>query len=245
MPLWTGCSIVCTVDVDRADAAQLVRERRDAGVEVRGVGEHDEVRREHVLVRAGGSLPRFSEPISSSPSITNRTLSGSSPFDLQVRGDRGDVRHHARLVVGGAAAEEPAVAHGGLVGRRDPLLVPALGLHVVVAVEEDRRRARLAEPVAVDVRVDARDLEDLHVLDPRRAHHVGRLLGRAAQVLVRGGLGRHAGNAAEPHELGLEIVEVGVEVIEGGLQVAVRLRHEVLQSGMSRSAAERRPVAAV
>ena len=88
-------------------------------------------------------------------------------------------------------------------------------------------------------------LEELHVLYPGRAHHVGGLLGRAAQVLVRGGLGRDAGHAAEPHELGLEIVEVGVEVVERGLQVAVRLRHEVLQSGMSRATAERRSVAAV
>ncbi len=29
------------------------------------------------------NLPRFSEPTSSSPSITNRTLSGSSPVDLR------------------------------------------------------------------------------------------------------------------------------------------------------------------
>ena len=38
------------------------------------------------------------------------------------------------------------------------------------------------------------------------------------QVRVRGGLGGDAGDAAELHELGLELVEVGVEIVERGLQ---------------------------
>ncbi len=58
------------------------------------------------------------------------------------RADRRQMRCDAGLVVGGAAAVEPAVALGRLERRRVPLAAVALGLHVVVGVQQHRRRAR-------------------------------------------------------------------------------------------------------
>ena len=69
-------------------------------------------------------------------------------------------------------------------------------LHVVVAVDEDRRRALGMEPVAVDDRV-AGGLADLDVLDARRPQRVGEPLGRGAAVR---GVGRDRGDARDPQE---------------------------------------------
>ena len=60
---------------------------------------------------------------------------------VAVRPDRGQVGGDAGLVVGGAAAVEAAVALGRLERRRVPVGVVVLGLHVVVGVEQHRRRA--------------------------------------------------------------------------------------------------------
>ena len=58
---------------------------------------------------------------------------------LGERADGADVRHHAGLVVGGAAAVEPVAALRGLEGRGVPVLVAAGRLHVVVGVEQHGR----------------------------------------------------------------------------------------------------------
>ena len=78
------------------------------------------------------------EPTSSSPS----TKHGDADRQVvAVRADRGQVRGDAGLVVGGAAAVEPVAA----LGRLERLAVPvgrvADRLHVVVGVEQHRRRA--------------------------------------------------------------------------------------------------------
>ena len=85
---------------------------------------------------------RWPEPTSSSPSTTIFTLSGSAPAPPSQAVDGGDVDQDAGLVVGGAAAEEPAVALLGLEGRGAPQLLVAGRLHVVVGVEEQGGRAR-------------------------------------------------------------------------------------------------------
>ena len=82
---------------------------------------------------------------------------------LQVRFDRLEVHEHLALVVGRAARVDLAVADGRLERRRLPEVERIDRLHVVVAVEEDRRRARRAEPVAVDDRI-ARRLDQPDVL---------------------------------------------------------------------------------
>ena len=58
--------------------------------------------------------------------------------------ERRQMRCDACLVVGGAAAVQPAVALGRLERRRRPLAAITLGLHVVVGVQQHRRRARPA-----------------------------------------------------------------------------------------------------
>src|SRR3990172_7755637 len=94
-----------------------------------------------------------------------------------------------------------------------------------MAVEKDRRGPRPVQPVAVDVGVDAVDLENPYVLDARRAHHVRGGVGGAAHLLRRGAGGGGAGGAAERDQLALEVSDVGVEVVEGGLHEAVPVGH--------------------
>ena len=85
---------------------------------------------------------------------------------LQVRLDRLDVHEHLALVVGGAARVDLAVAHRRLERRAGPQIDRIDRLHVVVAVEEDRRLARRVQPVAVDDRI-ARRVDEPHVLHAR------------------------------------------------------------------------------
>ena len=113
---------------------------------------------------------------------------------LQVRFDRLEVHEDLALVVGGAARVDLAVAHGRLERRRLPQIERVDRLHVVVAVEENRRRARRAEPVAVDDRI-ARRVDEPDVLQADAAHlvgapfgaplHVGRVLGQRADARNR------------------------------------------------------------
>ena len=82
----------------------------------------------------------------------------------------------------------------------------------MVAVDEHGRRAGRVEPVAVDVRRDARQLEDGDVLDAEAAEHVGGDLGRAPQVVGREAGGRDAGNA---HELAQRVLELAEALVDG------------------------------
>ena len=80
-------------------------------------------------------------------------------------------------------------------------------LHVVVAVEEDRRRAGRAQPVAVDDGI-ARRLDQPDVLQADAAHLVAAPLGAAAHVA--GVLGQRAD--ARNREQRLQLVEVPIAV---------------------------------
>ena len=79
-----------------------------------------------------------------------------------------EVHEDLALVVGAAARVDLAVAYRGLEGRRDPLVQRINGLHVVVAVEEDGRRALCAEPFAVDDGIAWR-LDQAHAGRPMRS----------------------------------------------------------------------------
>ena len=124
---------------------------------------------------------RFGLPISSSPSKMTRALIGSVPGLRQVRLERLDVHEQLALVVGRPAREQLVVANRRLERRRDPQVERVDGLHVVVPVEEHRRRARRVQPVAVDDRV-ARRVDDPHVLEADRPQLLGRPLGAPAHV---------------------------------------------------------------
>ena len=113
------------------------------------------------------------------------------PVDREQRLDRRERREDLALVVGDAARVEAAVAHLGLERRRGPELVRRRGLDVVVAVDEDGRRALGVEPLAVDDRVaarleqaDALEADPLEVAEepPRSGVHVGGVLGRGADA---------------------------------------------------------------
>ena len=97
---------------------------------------------------------------------------------LEVRLDRLEVHEHLALVVGGAARVDLAVADRRLERRRFPQIERIDRLHVVVAVEQDRRRARRMEPVAVDDRIAGR-LDQPDVLESDARHLVGGPLGAA------------------------------------------------------------------
>ena len=71
------------------------------------------------------------------------------PF-CQVRLDRLEVQEDLPLVVDRAAGEKLPVPHRRLERRRLPLLQRIHRLHVVVPVDEERRRAFGAAPLAVD-----------------------------------------------------------------------------------------------
>ncbi len=93
---------------------------------------------QHVAVRGQQSRDSDGEPDSSSPSTNTVDADGRV---AAVGPKRRQMRCDACLVVGGAATVEPAVALGGLERRRVPLRVIAFGLHVVVGVQQHRRRS--------------------------------------------------------------------------------------------------------
>ena len=81
-----------------------------------------------------------SPPVSSSPSTSTRTLTGSVPGRRLLAGDV-QQRQEVALVVGRAARVDAPVADVGREGRGGPRVEVADGLNVVVAVDEDGRRA--------------------------------------------------------------------------------------------------------
>ena len=103
---------------------------------------------------------------------------------LQVRFDRLEVHEHLALVVGGAARVDLAVADRRLERRRLPEIQRIDRLHVVVAVEQNRRRTRRAEPVAVHHRIAGR-LDQPDVLQADAPHLVGAPVGAALDVGAR------------------------------------------------------------
>ena len=102
---------------------------------------------------------------------------------LQVRLDRLEVHEDLPLVVGRAARVNLAVADGRLERRRLPEVERIDRLHVVVAVEEDRRRARRAKPVAVHDR-EARRLDQPDILQADAPHLLRRPLGATLHVVL-------------------------------------------------------------
>ena len=137
------------IDLAVDEAAQPVANRRDAAIEHRRIRDHDDVGAELALVgldevvevRRADFFLAFEDDLH-----VDRQLAGL----LQVRLDGLEVHEHLALVVGRSARVDLAVADGRLKGRRLPQLDRIDRLHVVVAVEKDRRRAFGAKPVAID-----------------------------------------------------------------------------------------------
>ncbi len=95
----------------------------------------------------------------------------------------------------------------------------------MVAVEEHGGRAWAVPPVAVDVRVHAGDLQQLHVLDAGIPESLRHRLRGAAHLFGGKARRRHTGDAAEVHQRLLPVVEPRVQVAERLPHQAVRRRH--------------------
>ena len=100
------------------------------------------------------------------------------------------MRCDSGLVVGGAAAVEAAVALGGLERRRHPLAVIALGLHVVMGVQQHGRRSRRRRVPGDDGR-GAALADDLHVREPGLGQQLCHRLGAALHFAAAGRVGPH------------------------------------------------------
>ncbi len=96
------------------------------------------------LARERRSASRWPLPISSSPSTMSFRLIGRRPAVGDEALDRLRVDVDLPLVVDDAATPEAPVALGRLEGRRRPLAQRIDGLHVVVAVHEERGLVRRA-----------------------------------------------------------------------------------------------------
>ena len=133
-----------------------------------------------------------------------------------MRLNRLDVQVKLALVVDRTAGEELAVADGRLEGRRGPQLEGLGGLHVVVAIDEDRLRAgRCTAVLGEDDRV-ARRGEHLGGEADARALG-GEPLGGAARVGVVFGAGADARDAQEGEEL---VADAGAVRSQKGVEVA-------------------------
>ena len=121
--------------------------------------------------------------------------------EATARREDGRGRHQVEvdlaLVVGGAAAEHPPSVHDRLERRRRPEVQRVDRLDVVVAVDQDGRRALGMQPIAVDDGMAGR-LGDLDVLEADPSHRIRQPLGGASAV---DGMRRDAGDARDPEEL--------------------------------------------
>ena len=176
------------IDLEVDEAAQAVADRRDAAIEHRRIGDDDDVRRQFVLVRLD-EVVEIRGADFFLPLEDDAHVDGQPAVLLEVRFDGLEVHEDLALVVGGPARVDLAVAHGRLERRGVPELQRIDRLHVVVAVEEDGRRAFGAEPVAVDDGIAGR-LDQPHVLHPDPPHLVGGPLGAAPDVLPGAAAGR-------------------------------------------------------
>ncbi len=101
---------------------------------------------------------------------------------LPERAQGGQVRGQASLAVGGAAPVPAVVPRGQLPGRRLPAFV-GRGLHVVMEVEEDRRRPRRPRDLAGDGLAPVGGLVGADVLDADAREGVDRPLGHPLALL--------------------------------------------------------------
>src|SRR2546422_7266692 len=123
-------------DLGITEAAQRRVDRRPAGSHVGHVGDEDGIR--------AGALGLASQQIEQHPApVLFLTFDEKPEVHGRAAGrlDRLQQAEDLPLVVRGAAREQPAVAHARLERRRSPFVERIGRLHVVVPVEEQRRRA--------------------------------------------------------------------------------------------------------
>ncbi|CAH0326802.1 hypothetical protein SRABI128_05575 [Microbacterium sp. Bi128] len=230
--------VVQDLDLDGAvhQAAQAGGERWNADLPVAGVGHDDHVRAEQLAVgfqelperwRAGFLFALEEERHAQAQFVTEH------PRDRRVGGD---VRQDAGLVIGGTAAEEPAVALDGGKGVGFPECQIASGLDVVVGVQQDCRLALRGRAAGDDGGPAGRPVflvaaEDPDVVEAAGPHEAGDGVGAAVQ---RGRIKARPGDARygdKVRQLADRLVErfgnglaegLGIDgalVVHGGLRV--------------------------
>src|SRR3989442_11526214 len=148
-------------DLGITEAPQRGVDRRPAGSRVGHVGDEDSVRA-RALGLASQQIEQHPAPVllltlDEKPEVHGRACR---------RLDRLQQAEDLPLVVGGAAREQPAVAHARLEWRRGPLVERIGRLYVVVPVEEQRRRAGHLGPDAPHDGMRA-TREELHLAAPQ------------------------------------------------------------------------------
>ncbi len=121
---------------------------------------------------ASSQASRWIELDSSSPSKTNLRLTGRPPRVARIASVAPQMDVDLALVVGRAPADHPVALDERLERRRLPQLDRIDRLHVVVAVDDDRRGVGRVEPIAVDDRMAA------GLATPRRSRRPSRGAGR-------------------------------------------------------------------
>ena len=151
-------------DLDHAvgDAADARRDRGDARPVVPGVADHGHVGAEQIRV----PLHELGEVGGGALLLALDQELHRDGHVVPERPQRGGVDHDPRLVVGGAAPVQAAVADLGFERRRVPLLERAFRLDVVVGVQQDGRRALRPVDLAEHRRVPAVELQEPGVRHP-------------------------------------------------------------------------------
>jgi len=100
------------------------------------------------------------------------------------------------FVIGGAAAEEIAVANSGFERGRSPKIERFRGLHIVVAIKEDGGFAGSFERFGIDKRMEIRR-NDFDFLEAGSAKIISYPTGSAFDVGLVFAFGAHAGDSQE------------------------------------------------
>ncbi len=176
-------------DVDGEHAARGDVQRRLLGRPHRPVGRHGHVGPKHLAVGGKCGLEVGASDLLLALE-QDANVHRQAAALLQETLDRAERREHGALVVARPAAVHPLAADRRLERRRLPRALLARRLHVVVGVDEHRRRALGAEPLPEHERVPAcRDDTAAERAKPRREPRR-----RAPDVVAPGGVAAHAGD---------------------------------------------------
>ena len=131
------------------------------------------------------------------------------------RVQRADVDVHLALVIGRAAAEQISAANGGFEGRRSPQIQRLGRLHIVVAVEQDRRLAGRVQRFAVHQRMHFRR-DNFDIVEACGAQSVGHPFRGALDVRLVLGLRADAGNPQKFVQIVQVLFALGFDVLASG-----------------------------
>ena len=225
------------IDLKVNEAAQAVADRRYAAREHPRIRDDDDVRGEIGSMAANEVVEVDAADLLFS--LENELHVHRQPAVLlQVRFDCLQMHEDLAFVVGRAASVDFAVAHGPLKRRRLPKVERIHRLHIVMAVEENGRCARCAEPVAVHNRIAWR-IDQPDILKAHPPHLVGTPFG--APLHIRRVLGQRAD--AWNREEGLQLREIAIAVDVDEIDDVIHV--ELFSSDLSQHGSSDAPCAVV